>query len=507
MNLRTALTLCCATTVANSALAQRVSVDPFVAAGVTWTNNANLAPSPNAESDVILEVSPGIAFSVQGERLKVLGTLILDGLYYVEGNQRDRILPYANVDGNYEVLRDFLYLSGGVVTYRTAENPFAIRSIGPTTDNIFTTSQYRISPYIESTIGREVRYGVRSDNIWTHNSGGETTSVSDGYLTLNRAYIDRTPLPLGGGLSVEYQKSGYDDSNLEGLTQTLVRGAVRFGFATNGWVGVRGGYEDVEYATTDESGPIYGIEFSWKPGPRTSFEGFWEHRFFGSAWQAALNWGGVRSALNLTASRKLSTYSEQLFYTPASNVAQSLDAALSTQIVDPLERAREVRNIFSNRGLSTSLPRAVDIYQTQVNLLSDVNVTASSSLPRTSVALTGYYRKTVPAPGFQALVAPGPGTLPGVASTNSEQFGASFNAGYLLSPLLAINGLAAWTRIEGINDSPAITSTQMSYRLALIRQLSPRTAGNIGVRFQTLSSDIQADTRETAAFVGILHRF
>ena len=500
------MTFLAAAAIADAAQAQRVAVDPFVGATVTWTSNANLAPGSTAESDVLVEVSPGVGLAYEGARLKAFGTLILDGLYYVD-RQSYRILPSLDLNGTYEAIPDFLFLGAGIVTYYTAENPFGLRSIDRTTNNLFTTTQYRISPYIESTLGDNVRYGVRSDNVWTHNSGADSALTSDGYYTLNRAYIERTPLPLGGGLSIEYQKSDYEDSSREGLTQTLARAAVRLGFAASSWIGLRGGHEWVEYAMTDESGAIYGIEFSWTPDSRTSLKGFWEHRFFGSAWEATANWRGNRTALDLRASRQLSTYSEQLFDTPQSNVSKLLDSVLSSQIVDPLERAREVRSIFASRGLAPSLPRAADVYSTQVSLQTDVSATASVSLPRTTAALSGYYRKTVPAPGETPLPVTGIGTVAGLAFTNSEQYGASLTGGYLLSPLLAVSGLAAWTRIESLDLTPAVDATQMSYRLALIRRFAPRTTGNVGIRWQMLRSDVQADTREAAVFVGLLHRF
>jgi hypothetical protein len=55
--------------------------------------------------------------------------------------------------------------------------------------------------------------------------------------------------------------------------------------------------------------------------------------------------------------------------------------------------------------------------------------------------------------------------------------------------------------------STTAESRQQTFRIQYDRQLGPRTTGFVGARYQIFDSDVIIDSRETAAFAGLGHRF
>jgi uncharacterized protein (PEP-CTERM system associated) len=482
------------------AFAQRTAVAPFVTGSATWTSNANFGSGQDEESDTIVELAPGAAIDVRGARYLLSGSIVLDGLYYVGGTQRDRVLPYADLLGRLEAVESLVFVEGAINTFQTADNPFDVRPVGPSTYNVFTTTQYRVSPYLQGAFGARYTYGARSDNIWTHSSGDDD-QAPDGFLTLNRAFVERDVDPVGGSLSYEYRDSTYNDVSNSGLRESIARASLRFAPFARSWIGVRGGHERVEYGITDESGSLYGIEFEFSPEQRSSLKGYVEHRFFGSSWDATLSHRAARLAFSARSARLLTTYAEQLFVSEgSSSVLAELERLLPSDVKDPAERARMVREIADSRGLNVLLPSASGVYSTQVNLQTSANATAALLLPRSSAALNLYYLKSVPAPGAVPTA--------GVTDfTNTEQHGISLTGSYLLSRVWALSGLAAWSRTSSIDQVPQDESRQSSYRVAAIRQFSPRMLASVSVRWEALDSNVRSDATEFAVSIGALYRF
>ena len=81
--------------------------------------------------------------------------------------------------------------------------------------------------------------------------------------------------------------------------------------------------------------------------------GFWEHRFFGSSYSAQVSHRLPNAALSANFSRGLNSYPQLALAIPAgATVAQFLDAAFTTRIPDPAERALAVEQFLARTGIA-----------------------------------------------------------------------------------------------------------------------------------------------------------
>jgi hypothetical protein len=76
----------------------------------TLTNNANYGTTDVRAGDLILEVIPAFSFNREGGRLRVNGSVALDGFVYVDGTQVNSILPQANVTASLEAVENLFFI-------------------------------------------------------------------------------------------------------------------------------------------------------------------------------------------------------------------------------------------------------------------------------------------------------------------------------------------------------------------------------------------------------------
>lgn len=161
----------------------------------TLTNNANYGEAGSREGDLILEFVPEWRFNRQGGRLRVDGTVALGMIGYVDGTQASSILPRASVVANLEAIDNFFFIDAALSVDQQVENVFLPTSVGASTNNLYTSSQMRLSPYFQGNIGQNVRWLVRSDQTYTWTSQSDTP-LSNAYYARNLAEVVRVPTPL-----------------------------------------------------------------------------------------------------------------------------------------------------------------------------------------------------------------------------------------------------------------------------------------------------------------------
>ena len=116
------------------------------------------------------------------------------------------------------------------------------------------------------------------------------------------------------------------------------------------------GYEKDDFPFRSNQDIVYGIGGSWSPTDRTQVSGFWEHRFFGSSYSAQLSHRLPNAAISANFSRGLTSYPQLALAIPAgATVTQFLDAAFTTRIPDPAERAAAVQQFLATTGLPPTL--------------------------------------------------------------------------------------------------------------------------------------------------------
>ena len=83
---------------------------------------------------------------------------------YVDGTQASSILPRANVLANLEAIDNFFFIDAALVRRPAGRERRSCRPrVGASTNNLYTSSQVRLSPYFQGNIGQNIRWLVRSD--------------------------------------------------------------------------------------------------------------------------------------------------------------------------------------------------------------------------------------------------------------------------------------------------------------------------------------------------------
>ena len=284
----------------------------------------------------------------------------------------------------------------------------------------------------------DVTYLLRNDNIWSNLAG---TPDQAGFVGsyVNRWY-GRLDSPIRTfGWTLEGNATSTKFTNEQALTNQLVQAYLRYRPDPQLLLYAIGGYEWNDYFLTESSNWVYGGGGEWRPTERTNVSGQWEERFFGSSYFAGITHRNPFTAFNVNASRNITTYPQQLFAAPAGgNVAALVDAAFTTRIPDPVQRAQAVQEFLRANNLPSTLQSPVNFYTQQVILYEQQSATFTLLGTRNSAALTLYNRKSEVISGGSGEALPPPfGQL-----NNNTQRGASLAFSHRLTGLTSLNATA-----------------------------------------------------------------
>lgn len=484
------------------AWAQQDALSVGVVTQSTWTSNAELsAPGAQAE-DWIVEVAPSVLINTRGARAKLVGEVGASAIHYVRDTARDQVQPRARLMGNLEAVERLLYVDGSVVTTRLAENPLGPVSSsaeGSTTPNVMTTTTYTASPYLDWRASTRTRLSARADEtrIATHGDTGALGTVRDSRFSRQQARLEVLPQPLGLTLDSQRNHLRYDNVRQDSLLQDIHRATLSWaGMAQWVW-SVGGGHERTEAAGARlANDALYGGGFEWRPGPRTVLRAQGEHRFFGTGWDAALTHRMPFLTWNARAARELTTFAQELFTLNASgNVAQALDAMLTTRYPDAAERARQVQELMRSRGLPNALGEPLTLYTQEAFISTVRTLTVVFSGARSTLSLS--------ASGVR-MESARPATISATPVGDTDQGVLALHWGHQLTRTQALALTFAGSRIRSLRTAtsvvPSDETLQRLARLVWTQQLSAQTQWSVGARRRVSDSRRAADYRETAVF-------
>lgn len=474
-----------------------------VRAQATLTDNADYGSSGAKEGDLILELVPTWSFNRQGGRLRVDGSVSLDMFAYVNGTQTNSILPTASILANLEAVENLFYIDAALNVDQSVENPYLPTSRTASSNNLYTSSQVRLAPYLKGAVGPYVSWLIRSDNTYSWTSQSDA-SLENAYYARNLAEVVRAPTPFGLTLRLTNDITRIQDQLQPDQTLTTALAIFDYAFTPQFKLGLRGGYEDTNYTAQDTSGPIYGANLAWRPSPLTSLDGYWEERFYGPSYQYQFSHRQRRVASSFGGYRTISTYPQVLFQIPSTNtVAGLLDAILVARFPDPVERAKQAQDLITRQGLPASLPKGAYVFNQSANILTGFSATWALIGVRNTLALNLYYLKTAYLP--DARVPPS-----FLDFNNSIQRGAGLSLSHLLSPVVTLNGTITTRYTTGFDQNAGLSGREGWMSLQANWQASPRSTVFFGARYQQTSDTSAAltytESSETSIFAGLFHR-
>jgi uncharacterized protein (PEP-CTERM system associated) len=468
---------------------------PGLSTELLWTDNV-LPQTGEKQSDFVLTITPRVLLNYNTDRARLNGSVAVPTVLYAETRSRDAVYPEVDLLGQLELLNRFFFVEAAANVRTTFLTPFGARPADLSTivADRFTTQTYSVSPFIEGRSGA-ISYLLRDDNVWTLFDDAPVRT-RDAYTNRLTGTIEREPTPFGW--AADFLRTAYefrDQTRTQSLELARVRGLWQPGPQLRLHVSV--GYERNQLAVSKTDGAIYGAGVRWRPSDRTVLDASWEHRFFGGSYDFLFEHRMTRSSFSLSASRKLTSYPEQLAtFPPGSFVPGVLERIFASRIPDLDARRDFVDQFIRERGLPLVVSEPIAVNVQQVYLAESARASAGLLGVRNNLLLSVYYYKTSP-------VGEEVGGLPidVLARAQTKQIGASASWTSQLSPVTSLSLTGNASRAEA---RPALTGTSDNWytELRLTRRLSPRSTAYAGARYESFDSDAGRDYTATSVFVG-----
>lgn len=488
---------------AGATAAQGAQWTPELSVSVTetYTDNAQLEADSRARSDFITELSPRI--SIRGSAARFNGFLSYSPqlILFARDSSESRIDNRLNALGTLEAIDNFFFIEGRGNVSQEFQSPFGPRpgdSVNAT-DNRAETYVFGISPYVRGVTPSGINYLARYDADWSNSEASLGSFRQAGSVRVS------SPVRILGW-SADYTHTDIKFENQPSQTSDLGRALLLYAVTPELQLNARGGYEQNDFGFSDRDGAIYGGGLDWRPSPRTTVAGFWEHRFFGTSFDARVEHRTRLTAWRLGASRIETTTPQQLFGTAVTDVAAALDPIFAAAIPDPVQRQAVIAQFLRQNGLPAFIGSQTRLITQQVFIRERFDASAAVRGVRNTVVLTVFRDENTP------LTASG--ALPAAAflfDSPIRQTGGALSYSLRVTPISSVN--ATYTKIrsdeEGTFNQAARKSNEDRIEVTYSTQLAPKTSGFVGLRYRRFDSDASgfSDFTEHAAFLGVVHRF
>ena len=248
---------------------------------------------------------------------------------------------------------------------------------------------------------------------------------------------------------------------------------------------------------------------NWRPGERTSLNGYWEHQFFGSSYNWQLTHRLPNIALAATFTRGLSSFPQLALVIPGGiTVAQFLDAAFTTRIPDPAQRAAAVAQFLAQTGLPSTLASPVNFYAQSISLQQTATLSAVWVGVRNSLTFTLFNSQN------EAISGSGSALPPAFAfGSDNTQTGGGINYSHSLSGLTNLVASVTYSTTKPTNTNSSVSnlrSNNFNASVGISTQFTPKTTGAAGVTyfvFQTPGADNFGTQTTASLFASISHNF
>lgn len=498
-----------------------------------WTHSASASATgtynhyfgPNQPDDgFTTSLTAALGIHGQSARLKLDGTFSVTETYYGSQGQPASFAPNVSLNASLEAIEKFFWIDANAVVTQSFLTPFGPQPANLTTptNNRYTTQAYGVSPYIKGVIVGDISYSLRDDNYWSRSSSyGDSAATVPATYSNNLSGQVSSVLGNGGGWTLQYTRQSYDNGVDTG-TYVIQVGRAILSYAVDPQltVSARGGYESDHFPaltgangsllpSSNNTGAIYGAGMNWRPGERTSLNGYWEHQFFGSSYNWQLTHRLPNVALSATFTRGLTSFPQLALVIPGGvTVAQFLDAAFTTRIPDPAQRAAAVAQFLAQTGLPSTLASPLNFYAQSITLQQTATLSAVWVGLRNSVGLTLFNTQS------EAISGTGSTLPPAFAlGTNNTQTGGAINYSHRLSGLTNLIAGVTYSTTKPNNTDSSVSdlrSNNFNVSVSISTEFTPKTSGAVGATyfvFQTPGSNNFGTQSTASLFASIAHTF
>jgi uncharacterized protein (PEP-CTERM system associated) len=485
--------------------AQTWRVEPSITATTTATNNSGFGSATDLGGDVLLEVTPRVAATGRGAMYTVNGTLQADSISYARNTIPNQFIPRASLSANATAIDRWLYLDAGAELEQFTGNPFSAATSGSLPEQRRRARQYRLSPYIDHAFTPSISLLYRNENAWSRvtRTDAATAQRSESELHGHSLVFTQRPLPFGYALEAKQETVDFVGSESSRVELESARAVLSYAVDPTLILGAVMGAERNTIASSTSRETIRGLRVRWRPSERTDLDASAERRFFNNGWNLAWSHRSPFVATNLDLSRQIASRPTSIVLSnTGGDLRRLLDAAYTTRFPNPVERAAVVDTALATFGASagTTGPIAVFSDYAQLERRAALAVAFLSPLSVMTVRLFASEAIQLQRPDAPAL------PLPPINADNS-QIGGSLALARRLTTTFTLDASLSGVKIEGRGTTLGQSTTTKAASLSGNQQVTPTTRLVGGARRQLSSSNVVLSARETAAFIGIEHRF
>ena len=331
-----------------------VRILPRVSVTQTWTDNVRLS-TEGEQADQITEISPGVIFSLEGDRLKAYVDYALNEIYYAQDSSPRRRQNLLNGFGTLEAVQDWAYLDFNASISQQAISAFGPQSISNTSinSNQAEVSSYRISPYVRGKLGNWADYDARYSRMESHS---DAPGASDGVAANALVQIKGGSSLRNLGWSADAGRERFDYR--EGRSTEADRLNLGLSYALTPQLSVFAnlGRESDNFTSLDkQSDGTHGFGASWSPSERTRVSVVRGQRPFGTTHALNLEHRTARTAWRFTDTKDVAATPSQSNLTGFGAIYDLLFNQFAALEPRADERARLVNAFLLNNGIPSDL--------------------------------------------------------------------------------------------------------------------------------------------------------
>ena len=253
--------------------------------GETYTDNVELEEN-DKDSKLITTVSPSFNIKGTGNRANVRALAAFQ--FHNAGGDSDSFSPRISANADAELIEDFLFIDADLFANQSLIDPLgaAGNSSINQNDNVTTTYDYTVSPYIVRHLGQTADFQLRYTYDDQINKGDEL-SDSVKQSVLGRLQSGKDFSRLSWTLTGDFQDTAFDDNDSMGqdADNEQLSTSIKLGYQLFRRLNVNGtiGKEWNSFEPADGDDPddkFWDIGLLWNPTQRTSFDfGYGKHFF------------------------------------------------------------------------------------------------------------------------------------------------------------------------------------------------------------------------------------
>ncbi len=471
---------------------------------MTATNNSGFANSADSGGDVLLELAPRFGIAGRGARFSLDGDVEARSFTYARSTLTNDFVPTARLAMNANLVERWLYLDASTGLQQTRSNPYSAISQGTVPAARLQTAQYRLSPYLDHAFTPSLSFRYRDDNLWNRRSS-DTTARNDSDVRGQSFVLAHRPTPFGFSLEANRERTKYLNATDSIVEFQTARGVLTYAADPTLVLGAVVGTERSEIAQSSSRDTIRGFRLRWLPSERSDLDLSVERRFFNNGWSVAWSHRSPFMAMQVNLTRQ-PTSQPSSFLLPGTggDLRNLIDAAFTTRYPNPAERSLVVENAIASLGALPSVAGgSIEVISDYVQLQQRAAVSVVFLSPRSALTVQAYSLDSKQLQRPNASLTP---VLPPTAADN-KQLGASVGMNRRLTTTMSVDALLSGVKIDGTGDSRGRASRSKSAQLSANQALSPKTRLTAGARRQLSSSTETRPVQETAAFLGIEHKF